>query len=56
MYDVTNPESFEAIDQWRKEFLLWQDKKKGNSIPFVLIGISISDNLSGNHYSSHFRQ
>ena len=44
VYDVTNPETFEKISQWKEMFLKNLDPNEPQTFPFVLIG-NKSDNV-----------
>lgn len=41
MYDVNNNKSFEALEQWRDEFLIQANPSDPDSFPFVVIGNKI---------------
>jgi Ras-related protein Rab-7A len=38
VYDVNNLKSFEALDNWKDEFLLQASPKDPATFPFVLLG------------------
>jgi Ras-related protein Rab-7A len=38
VYDVTDPNTFENVDNWREEFLQQAAPRNADSFPFVLIG------------------
>ncbi|KAM9326651.1 ras-related protein Rab-7a-like [Gastrophryne carolinensis] len=38
VFDVTSPNSFDALDTWHKEFLVQADPPSPESFPFVVIG------------------
>lgn len=38
VFDVTNPKSFEHIEQWRDEFLTQAAPRNADKFPFVLLG------------------
>ncbi|KAG1194786.1 hypothetical protein G6F62_008601 [Rhizopus arrhizus] len=40
-YDVNNSKSFEALDQWRDEFLVQASPRDPDRFPFVLLGNKI---------------
>ncbi|KAJ3432210.1 rab7b [Anaeramoeba flamelloides] len=41
VYDVTEPQSFEHLEQWRDEFLIQASPQDPESFPFVVIGNKI---------------
>jgi len=41
VYDVTNPNSFKALDSWRDEFLIQASPRDPENFPFVLLGNKI---------------
>ncbi|ANB10985.1 Rab family GTPase YPT7 [Sugiyamaella lignohabitans] len=41
MYDVNNAKSFEALENWRDEFLIQANPRDPDSFPFVVIGNKI---------------
>ncbi|KAG8447908.1 hypothetical protein GDO86_015139 [Hymenochirus boettgeri] len=41
IFDVTSPNSFHALDNWHKEFLVQADPASPDSFPFVVIGNKI---------------
>ena len=47
VYDITNPISFESLENWRNGFLQEGCPKDPESFPFVLLGLYIyKDNFS----------
>ncbi|GMM27644.1 Rab family GTPase [Martiniozyma asiatica (nom. inval.)] len=38
VYDVTNPKSFENLENWRDEFLIQANIKDPDNFPFIVIG------------------
>ena len=38
VYDITNPRSFDALNNWKQEFLRQAAPKNVEQFPFVLIG------------------
>eukprot|EP00826_Nyctotherus_ovalis_P049026 TRINITY_DN5855_c0_g2_i3.p1 TRINITY_DN5855_c0_g2~~TRINITY_DN5855_c0_g2_i3.p1 ORF type:complete len:150 (+),score=52.86 TRINITY_DN5855_c0_g2_i3:73-522(+) len=38
VYDITNAKSFEALDNWRAEFLKTSGSKCPDSFPFIVLG------------------
>ena len=38
MYDMTNVESFEALEKWREEFLRRVGTDDSNTFPFIILG------------------
>ncbi len=38
VYDVTNSNSFKALDSWRDEFLIQASPHDSENFPFVLLG------------------
>ena len=40
VYDVTKPKSFESVEEWKNEFLLYLRVKDGQDFPFVVVGES----------------
>lgn len=43
VYDVTAPRSFEALDNWRDEFLLQAQPRDPESFPFIVLGNKIDE-------------
>merc|ERR1712070_1370522 len=41
VYDVTNPKTFENLDNWRDEFLIQASPKNPDNFPFVVLGNKI---------------
>ncbi|CAM9239979.1 unnamed protein product [Heterosigma akashiwo] len=38
VYDITNPKSFENLEQWREEFLIQAAPKDPENFPFIVVG------------------
>uniref|UniRef100_A0A672Z1I6 Ras-related protein rab7-like n=1 Tax=Sphaeramia orbicularis TaxID=375764 RepID=A0A672Z1I6_9TELE len=54
VFDVTSMDSFRALEQWRKEFLIQGEPQDPEEFPFIVLGNKTDLNQRENHLKRNF--